>query len=113
MDIVIRVCLLGGALVAEIYCVVIGIGIIAEERREKNKRNRQADKPLGKTRNLVRLLLSFFSKNDVKSGDVGGLVNLNGGSRLGVRWRHPLQIFNNLVRFRIHKNAAKPPNEKS
>jgi len=66
-DIIIRSSLLGGAIIAEICAVVVGIGVIAQERREKNQRNGQKNKPLSKSFQFCCRLSRIFCNPNVQS----------------------------------------------
>ena len=103
VDIFIRVSLLGGALLAEIYALVVGIGIIAQERREKNERNGQSNKPPSKTLQLCRRLRLLLGNCKLNLCHQWSLILVS--IRRTPHRIHVVEVLpNNLSGDRVHKS---------
>src|ERR1019366_9718793 len=103
VDIVIRSSLLGGALAAEIYALVLAILIITQIRREKNQGNGQTDKPASKTLQLCRRLRLLLGNCKLNLCHQWSLILVS--IRRTPHRIHVVEVLpNNLFGDRVHKS---------
>ena len=119
-DIIIRITLLGGALITEIWLLVDMTKHLRKWRNEREHRNdnqnhRQNNQPQSKSLHLARRILLRLGDKNVKSGCASGqkrhrLINLLNASALLLAGKIS-KLSNNLMCFFCHKTRTMPNGE--